>query len=177
VIPLEAVDLIPLHRKSKHVGLEVDEARRPKAAEEENRRPKLLVANPVLDISLLKDLLGRDSRPRRLGRHAAEHVRRQRGLRVTNADTQLACYFAKYEPAISKLGMALRAKLRGRLPGHAELGCGHRPRGDRGVDGGRVEARERASQCGREGLGDRPRWDPEEVAGSQSSPGSTFRSE
>ena len=39
------------------------------------------------------------------------------GERVTSAETQLASYFAKYEPAMAKLGKALRAKLRDRLPG------------------------------------------------------------
>jgi hypothetical protein len=41
--------------------------------------------------------------------------------RVTNAETQLASFFAKYEPAIAKLGKTLRAKLRDRLPGLFEL--------------------------------------------------------
>jgi hypothetical protein len=41
--------------------------------------------------------------------------------RVTNPETQLASYFAKYEPAMAKLGKALRAKLRGRLPGLFEV--------------------------------------------------------
>jgi hypothetical protein len=40
---------------------------------------------------------------------------------VTNAETQLASYFAKYDPAIVKFGKALRAKLRARLPGLNEL--------------------------------------------------------
>ena len=40
---------------------------------------------------------------------------------VTNAETQLASYFAKYEPAMVKLGKALRAKLRARLPGLFEI--------------------------------------------------------
>ena len=40
---------------------------------------------------------------------------------MTNAETQLASYFAKYEPAIAKLGKALRAKLRARLPGLFEI--------------------------------------------------------
>jgi hypothetical protein len=40
---------------------------------------------------------------------------------VTNAEIRLASYFAKYEPAIAKLGKALRAKLRGRLPGLFEV--------------------------------------------------------
>jgi len=40
---------------------------------------------------------------------------------MTNAETQLASYFAKYEPAIGKLGKALRAKLRARLPGLFEI--------------------------------------------------------
>jgi hypothetical protein len=41
--------------------------------------------------------------------------------RVTNAETQLASFFAKYEPATAKLGKALRAKLRARLPGLFEI--------------------------------------------------------
>jgi len=40
---------------------------------------------------------------------------------MTNAETQLAGYFAKYEPAMAKLGKALRAKLRARLPGLSEI--------------------------------------------------------
>ena len=40
---------------------------------------------------------------------------------MTNAESQLASYFAKYEPAIAKLGKALRAKLRARLPGLFEV--------------------------------------------------------
>src|ERR1700691_3723174 len=38
-----------------------------------------------------------------------------------NAETQLASYFAKVEPAMAKLGKALRAKLRARLPGLFEI--------------------------------------------------------
>jgi len=38
-----------------------------------------------------------------------------------NPETQLASYFAQYEPAIAKLGKALRAKLRERLPGMFEI--------------------------------------------------------
>lgn len=40
---------------------------------------------------------------------------------MTNAETQLAGYFAKYEPARAELGKALRAKLRARLPGLFEI--------------------------------------------------------
>ncbi|MGD0191756.1 MAG: hypothetical protein ABSD74_13530 [Rhizomicrobium sp.] len=40
---------------------------------------------------------------------------------MTNPETQLASYFAKYEPAMAKLGKALRAKLRARLPGLFEI--------------------------------------------------------
>jgi hypothetical protein len=47
--------------KAKYGGLEVSEARRLRALEEENRRLKKLVANQALDISLLKELLGKDS--------------------------------------------------------------------------------------------------------------------
>ena len=47
--------------KAKYGGLELSEARRLKALEEENRRLKKLVADQALDISLLKELLGKDS--------------------------------------------------------------------------------------------------------------------
>ena len=40
---------------------------------------------------------------------------------MTNAEAQLAGYFAKYEPATAKLGKALRAKMRARLPGLFEI--------------------------------------------------------
>jgi hypothetical protein len=40
---------------------------------------------------------------------------------MTDNETQLASYFAKYEPAMVKLGEALRAKLRARLPGLFEI--------------------------------------------------------
>ena len=40
---------------------------------------------------------------------------------VTNAETQLASFYAKYEPEMAKLGKALRAKLRARLPGLFEI--------------------------------------------------------
>jgi len=40
---------------------------------------------------------------------------------TTNPETQLASYFAKYEPPMAKLGKALRAKLRARLPGLSEI--------------------------------------------------------
>jgi len=40
---------------------------------------------------------------------------------MTDAETQLASFFAKYEPAMVKLGKALRAKLRARLPGLFEI--------------------------------------------------------
>jgi hypothetical protein len=40
---------------------------------------------------------------------------------MTNAETQLASFFAKYEPSMAKVGKALRAKLRARLPGLFEI--------------------------------------------------------
>ena len=40
---------------------------------------------------------------------------------MTNPETQIASFFAKYEPTIANLGKALRAKLRARLPGLLEL--------------------------------------------------------
>jgi hypothetical protein len=40
---------------------------------------------------------------------------------MTNAESQLESYFAKYEPEMAKFGKALRAKLRARLPGLFEI--------------------------------------------------------
>lgn len=40
---------------------------------------------------------------------------------MTTAATHLAEFFAKYEPAIARLGKALRTKLRARLPGLNEV--------------------------------------------------------
>ncbi len=40
---------------------------------------------------------------------------------MTNDETQIATFFAKYDPPTAKLGKAVRAKLRDRLPGLREL--------------------------------------------------------
>ena len=40
---------------------------------------------------------------------------------MTNAEAQIANYFAKYDPQMAKLGKALRAKLRARLLGLFEI--------------------------------------------------------
>ncbi len=40
---------------------------------------------------------------------------------MKNVETQVASYFARYEPQVAKLGKALRAKLRARLPGLFEI--------------------------------------------------------
>jgi hypothetical protein len=40
---------------------------------------------------------------------------------MTSAETRIASFFAKYDPATVKLGKALRARLRDRLPGLFEL--------------------------------------------------------
>ena len=48
------------HRwRAKYGGLQVSEAKRLKAIEDENRRPKKLVADLVLDNAMLKDVVGR----------------------------------------------------------------------------------------------------------------------
>jgi uncharacterized protein DUF1801 len=43
------------------------------------------------------------------------------GARVTSPEAQIASFFANYDPATAKLGKALRARLRDRLPGLHEL--------------------------------------------------------
>lgn len=47
--------------KTKYVGMDVSDARRLRALEEENRRLKQLVAQQALDNQILKELLGKDS--------------------------------------------------------------------------------------------------------------------
>ena len=46
--------------KSKFAGMDVSDARRLKALEDENRRLKKLVADQALDNQLLKEALGKD---------------------------------------------------------------------------------------------------------------------
>ena len=51
-----------IHRwRRKYGGLQVSDARRLRALEEENRRLKQLVAQAALDNQILKELLGKDS--------------------------------------------------------------------------------------------------------------------
>ncbi len=45
--------------KSKYSGLEVEDAKRLRQVEDENRRSKQLVANQSLDIQALKEALGK----------------------------------------------------------------------------------------------------------------------
>lgn len=47
------------HWRKKYGGLQVDEARRLRQLEEENRRLKRLVADQALNIQVLKDVVGR----------------------------------------------------------------------------------------------------------------------
>jgi putative transposase len=49
-----------LQGKSKYGGLEVSDARRLKALEDENRKLKRLLADSLLDNAALKDLLGKN---------------------------------------------------------------------------------------------------------------------
>jgi putative transposase len=46
--------------KSRYGGLEVSDARRLKALEDENRKLERLLADSLLDIAALKDLLGKN---------------------------------------------------------------------------------------------------------------------
>ena len=46
--------------KAKFAGMDVSEARRLKALEEENRRLKRIVADQTLNIQILKEALGKD---------------------------------------------------------------------------------------------------------------------
>ena len=46
--------------KAKYAGMDVNEARRLKALEDENRRLKRIVADQTLNIQILKEALGKD---------------------------------------------------------------------------------------------------------------------
>ncbi len=46
--------------KAKYAGMEVADAKRLKALEDENRRLKRIVADQTLDLQILKELLGKD---------------------------------------------------------------------------------------------------------------------
>ena len=46
--------------KSKYGGMEISDAQKLKALEDENRRLKRLLAESMLDVSALKDLLGQN---------------------------------------------------------------------------------------------------------------------
>ena len=46
--------------KSKYAGMDVNEAKRLKALEDENRRLKRIVADQTLNIQILKEALGKD---------------------------------------------------------------------------------------------------------------------
>jgi len=46
--------------KAKYGGMEVSDAQKLKALEDENRRLKKLLAESMLDVSALKDLLGKN---------------------------------------------------------------------------------------------------------------------
>ncbi len=50
--------------RSKYGGMEVSEARRLKALEEENKRLKKLLAEQMLDVATLKEMLGKTSEAR-----------------------------------------------------------------------------------------------------------------
>ena len=49
--------------RSKYGGLEVSEAKRLKQLEEENAKLKRIVADQALDITMLKDLVGKSGKP------------------------------------------------------------------------------------------------------------------
>src|SRR5215467_3459458 len=61
--------------KSKFGGMDVSEAKRPKALEEENAKLKKLLADAMLDNAALKDLLGKKMVTPAACREAGAHLR------------------------------------------------------------------------------------------------------
>ena len=61
--------------KAKYGGLDVSEARRLKALEEENRKLKKLLAESMLDTAALKELLAKNGKARRQARGCRSSLR------------------------------------------------------------------------------------------------------
>ena len=98
--------------KAKFGGMDVSEAKRLKALEEENARLKKLLADQMLDAAALRELLSKNGRAR-LERDVVAHLRAVMGLserracRIVAIDRKTARYTSK-RPADAELRAELR---------------------------------------------------------------------
>ncbi|CAN7259966.1 IS3 family transposase [Pararhizobium sp. LjRoot235] len=99
--------------KAKYGGMEVSEAKRLKALEDENTRLKKLLAEQMLDAAALRELLGKKMVGPAAKRDAVTHLKAVMGLserracQIISADRKTIRYRSSRPPEI-----ALRAKLR-----------------------------------------------------------------
>ncbi|WP_094447701.1 MULTISPECIES: IS3 family transposase [unclassified Rhizobium] len=99
--------------KAKYGGMEVSEAKRLKALEDENARLKKLLAEQMLDAAALRELLGKKMVGPAAKREAVTHLKAMMGLserracQIISADRKTVRYRSCRPPEV-----ALRAKLR-----------------------------------------------------------------
>ncbi|KAB1112942.1 IS3 family transposase [Neorhizobium galegae] len=99
--------------KAKYGGMEVSEAKRLKALEDENARLKKLLAEQMLDAAALRELLGKKMVGPAAKRDAVTHLKAMMGLserracQIISADRKMIRYRSCRPPDV-----ALRAKLR-----------------------------------------------------------------
>ncbi|WP_088704512.1 IS3 family transposase [Rhizobium sp. R693] len=99
--------------KAKYGGMEVSEAKRLKALEDENARLKKLLAEQMLDAAALRELLGKKMVGPAAKRDAVAHLKAVMGLserracQIISADRKMIRYRSRRPPEV-----ALRAKLR-----------------------------------------------------------------
>lgn len=107
--------------KAKYSGLNISEARRLKALEEENRKLKKLLAESMLDQAALKELLTKKGWPT-AKREAVAHLRNVRGMSehracsLVTADRKMIRYQSRRPP-----DRELRSRLREGWPLNLEL--------------------------------------------------------
>ncbi|WP_320196524.1 IS3 family transposase (plasmid) [Agrobacterium rosae] len=99
--------------KAKYGGMEVSEAKRLKALEDENAKLKKLLAEQMLDVAALRELLGKKMVGPAAKRDAVAHLKTEMGLserracQIISADRKMVRYQSCRPPET-----ALRAKLR-----------------------------------------------------------------
>ncbi|NEI11064.1 IS3 family transposase [Rhizobium leguminosarum] len=99
--------------KAKYGGMEVSEAKRLKALEDENARLKKLLAEQMLDAAALRELLGKKMVGPAAKRDAVTHLKAVMGLserracQIISADRKMVRYRSSRPPEVE-----LRAKLR-----------------------------------------------------------------
>jgi hypothetical protein len=96
--------------ESRYGGLEVSEAKRLRAIEEENTKLKRLSAEAILDNAALNDLLGKNGDARRVAGSGGASARKFRNERAAGVSTDCCGSIERaLSPAASKRWLAARA--------------------------------------------------------------------